>query len=62
MTMVLGGTFLHRMSTSWMRLIRTPEINAWNQRVMGKNHNSMKKPTIPMAIHINVTPTVDIII
>jgi len=61
MTMVLGGTFLQRMSTSWIRLTRTPDIRAWNQRVMGKNHKRMNKPTIPMAIHINVIPTLDII-
>ena len=62
MTIVLGGTFLHLISTSWMSEMRTPEIRAWNHRVTGKNHRRTIKATMATAIQIMTIPTEEIII
>ena len=56
MTIVLGGTFLHLISTSWMRDIRTPDIRAWNHRVTGKNHRRIIRATTATAIQISKSP------
>ena len=61
MTMVLGGTFLHLISTSWMSEMRTPEIRAWNHRVTGKNQSRIIRATMATAIQIITSPTEEII-
>ena len=43
-----------------MSEILTPEINAWNQRVTGKNHKKITRPTTATAIHtINIASIID---
>jgi hypothetical protein len=46
------------MRTSWIREIRTPEINAWNQRVTGKNQRKITRPTIATAIHTTIIASI----
>jgi hypothetical protein len=40
------------MSTSWISDIRTPEIIAWNHKVIGKNQRRIARPITPTPIQI----------